>query len=229
MIIKGLQKTSLIDWEGKIVATVFTAGCNFRCPYCHNSKLVKKNSSLPNIPEEKILDFFKKRKKWLDGVCITGGEPTIHKDLLSFIKKIKELGFLVKLDTNGTNPDIISKGIKKGLIDYIAMDIKAPLKKYPFVIKTDFDLDKIKKSVDLVKKFEPNYEFRTTAVPKLLSKEDFIKIGKWLQVAQRYYLQNFKNEKTLDSSFESIDPYSEQELKEFALSLEPYFHEVYVR
>lgn len=188
MKIGGLQKLTLIDYPGKIAATVFTVGCNFSCPFCHNPELVDslKIKKQPLILDEDIFDFLKQRQGILEGVCITGGEPVLHQDLPKFIKKIKDLGFSIKLDTNGSNPEIIEKLIREKLVDYFAMDIKGSLEKYQQIIRKKTDLEKIKKSVGIIKKF-PNYEFRTTILPRFHKKEDMINIALWLKGSRKYF------------------------------------------
>ena len=203
---------TLIDYPGKIAATVFTIGCNFFCSFCHNSELVdpEKIKKQPIISEKEFFEFLESRKGDLDGVCITGGEPTIHKDLPGFIKKIKELGFSVKLDTNGSNPEMLKKLIGEKLIDYIAMDIKGPLQ-IP------------KKSVEIIKNSGIDYEFRTTIVPALHKKEDIIKIAKEISPAKKYFLQQFRPGKNLDKKFEKEKTYSKKELDEFCEVIKSYF------
>ena len=224
MKIGGLQKLTLIDYPGKIAATVFTIGCNFFCPFCHNPELVdpEKIKKQPVIPENFFFDFLESRKGMLEGVCITGGEPALHQDLPEFIKKIKNFGFSVKLDTNGSNPEIIENLIREKLVDYLAMDIKGPLEKYQEITKREIDFGKIKKSVELIKNF-PEYEFRTTVLPRFHKKEDIINIAEWLKGSKNYFLQQFRPGKTLDSSFEKEKAYSSEELAEICQLIQPYF------
>ncbi len=226
--IKGYLPTSLIDYPGKIVSVVFLPRCNFSCPYCFNVEMVKDDKKLNKIPEENIIEHLKSRKKWLDGVCITGGEPTLQKGLPDFIKKIKELGFLVKLDTNGTNPEMLAQLLKEKLIDYIAMDVKGPLGKYPQIAKTDAGLEGVKKSVELIKKSGVDYEFRTTVSPALLSKKDIEEMGKWLKGVKKLCLQQIRTEKMLDEKF-SKKAYTPDELKKLAEVARPFFKSVEVR
>lgn len=204
MLLGGLQKLTLIDYPGKVAATVFTVGCNFRCPFCHNPELVFLNLSgtTGSISEKDFFDFLRKRQGKIEGVCITGGEPTIQKDILSFMRKIKELGFLVKLDTNGSRPDILKQALDKNLVDFVAMDIKNCLDKYNQTNGTSTDLERIKLSIELIKNSRKKYEFRTTVVPGLHIEKDFDKIGVWLKGAENYALQEFRNEgKVLDEKF----------------------------
>ena len=193
MLIAGLQKLTLLDYPGKTACTVFTYGCNFRCPFCHNALLVTEKA--PDfISEQELFSFLKKRQGILDGVCITGGEPTLQKDLISFMKKIKDMGFLVKLDTNGYRPDALKEIISQGLADYIAMDIKASPENYPEaagIAALDFSL--IADSIELIEKSGVPHEFRTTVTAELHSEEDFEKILTLFSQDTPYYLQQFKD------------------------------------
>lgn len=183
---------TLLDYPEKIAATVFTGGCNFRCPFCHNASLVLNNGNTQDIPEEVFFDFLAKRKGLLDGVCISGGEPLLQEEIREFISKIKSLGFLIKLDTNGSFPSRLKDLVSGGLIDYVAMDIKNSPAGYAKTTGTTEDvLPKIKESVAFLLAGHVEYEFRTTVVKGFHTREDFIKIGKWLQGAERYFLQNF--------------------------------------
>lgn len=200
-VIAGFQKTTLLDYPEKIACIVFTQGCNFKCGYCHNPELFEKKEPVITLPA--FYDFLQRRKGKLDGVVITGGEPTLQKDLKEFVKNIKNLGFLVKLDTNGTNPDIIEELLDENLIDYIAMDIKAPLEKYHLITNTNVDTAKIKKSIDLILNSSIDYEFRTTAIKESLNLEDFKQIGKLISGAEKYYIQKFIPNKILDESLKN--------------------------
>jgi pyruvate formate lyase activating enzyme len=190
MIFGGLQELTLIDYPGKIAATVFTIGCNFRCYYCHNPELVlpEKIKNTKTLSEEEILNFLKGRKGLLQGLCITGGEPTLENDLLDFIKQVKALNFLVKLDTNGSNPEVLKKLLENKLLDYIAMDIKAPLAKYAIVAGVEIDLNRIQESIKLVRQSGLEYEFRTTIAPGLTA-QDILDIVPLIEGADNYYLQ----------------------------------------
>jgi len=221
MIIGGFQKFSLIDYPGKISCIVFTQGCNFRCPYCHNPELIP-FTSLAKIKEETILSFLEKRKGKIDAVVITGGEPTMQQDLLKFIQKIKERGYLIKLDTNGSNPEMLEIIINHSLVDYIAMDIKAPLEKYKEVIHSVISPEKIKRSIRMIMNSEIRYEFRTTVVKSQLSKEDIINIGKLVEGAELYILQKFIPSKTLDPNFSNEKTYSDGELSSLKRKLEKF-------
>jgi pyruvate formate lyase activating enzyme len=223
-MLKGLQKMSLIDYPAKIVSTIFLDGCNFRCPYCQNPDLIKNPDKLPNIKEEELLKFLESRKKWIDGVCITGGEPTTHKDLPKLIKKIKNLNLLVKLDTNGSNPKMLEELIKRKLVDYVAMDIKAPLEKYDKAAKVKINKKNIRKSVGLIIDSGIDYEMRSTILPELHSKEDIIKIAKWLKGAKRYFLQQFRAKVTLDPKFKKCKPFTQEEMEELKKECNKYVH-----
>lgn len=205
MLLGGLQRMTLIDYPGKVAATVFTVGCNFRCPFCHNPELVLKSEFLvsldDNTLEKEFFEFLKTRQGKLDGICITGGEPTIQADLVEFVTKIKKLGFAVKLDSNGTRPDVLRELFQKKLLDYVAMDIKSSLKNYKNVCGTDIDLERIKLSVDLIKNSGVDYEFRTTVVPGLHTVEEFKDVAEWLKGSRKYILQKYEdNGKILDKT-----------------------------
>lgn len=190
MKISGLQKLTLLDYPEKTAATVFFSGCNLRCPFCHNADLVLcQNDTV--IDESEVIDYLKKRVGILDGVCITGGEPLLQKDLEDFIKKIKELGYKVKLDTNGTFPDRLSHLISSGLIDYVAMDVKNSLGKYSITSGVEVDTEKIKASIDLLKKSGIDHEFRTTLVNEFHTPDDVFEIAKMLGRGEKYFLQKF--------------------------------------
>lgn len=206
MKICGLNKTTLLDYPGKVAATIFVGGCNFRCPFCHNGDLVLHSKEMPEISEDEVLSFLKKRKNVLEGVCITGGEPTLYKELPDFISKIKELGYMVKLDTNGSHPRMVEELIEEKKVDYIAMDIKAPIWGYVKVCGVNIDTEKIEKSVELLKRGKIPYEFRTTIVKELHSKEDILEIGKWLCGAENYYLQSYqKTDKNICRGFSAME------------------------
>lgn len=229
MKIKGLQKTSLTDYEPYTSCIVFLAGCNFRCGFCQNPDLIVEVDKTPTISQDEFFDFLEKRKKWLDGVVITGGEPCLNEELPDFIKKIKKQGYKVKVFTNGTNPDMIKSLFDNNLIDYVAMDIKGPLDKYENIAGIKIDKEIIEKSVDLLMKSGIEYEFRITVVPTLHEKEDFEKIGQWLKGAKKLYIQQFNNKVCLDKSFEKIKPFSKETLEEFKDILSKHIESVELR
>jgi len=222
MIIGGLQKLTLIDYPGKLAATFFLSGCSFSCPWCYSSELVlpEKIKEQPKIPESEIFDFLKGKKGLIEGVVICGGEPTIQKDLPDFIKKIKKMDFSVKLDTNGSNPEMLKGLIGRNLIDYVAMDIKLPKERYSELF---LNVDKIQKSIDILKQEKIDYEFRTTVVPDIVKKEDILNIAKWINGSPKYYLQNFRAEKTLDPNLQRKNPYSEKYLLSIKKAISPFF------
>ena len=233
MLIKGLQKHTLLDYPGRIACTIFLFGCNFKCSFCHNPELVdaKQASELKTYSSEEILQFLKGRKEFLGAVCITGGEPTLNKDLPEFLRQIKKLGYKIKLDTNGTNPEMLKILLEKNLVDYAAMDFKAPLKKYKQVVNADVNIKKIKKSINIIKKF-PDYEFRITILPKIISKSGLIEMAEYLKerkANKKFFLQEFRAKKCLDKSFENEKPFSEKEMHDFLKMLMPYFEHVEIR
>lgn len=194
MVIHGLQKLTLLDYPGHTACTVFTARCNWRCPFCHNASLVLRPDSQPIIPEPTFFAFLEKRRGLLDGVAVTGGEPTLNRDLPEFLAKVKDMGFETKLDTNGTNPKMLREILDRGLADYVAMDIKAGRDNYPSVTGTIRpSLAAVEESAELLKGSAIAHEFRTTVVKELHSDEDFEDIAAWLSGEERYFLQAFKD------------------------------------
>jgi pyruvate formate lyase activating enzyme len=233
MMILGLQKTTLIDYPHKIACVVFLAGCNFRCPWCYSSELVLpiKIINQPRISEKDFFDFLRSRKGLLEGVVICGGEPTINKELPQFIEKIKKIGYPIKLDTNGSNPEMLKDLVNKNLIDYVAMDIKTSQNSvYDSVMTEGVTINEIKKSVEFLKQGNIDFEFRTTVVPEIHTKEDFLEIAKWIGGKNvKYYLQNFRAEKTIDPEFEKMKPFKKELLEEIAEEIFPYFKDCKVR
>ncbi|MDA3814770.1 MAG: anaerobic ribonucleoside-triphosphate reductase activating protein [Patescibacteria group bacterium] len=230
MKIGGLQKLTLIDYPGKIATTIFTVGCSFRCPFCHNPELVIPSyGQTGSITEKDFFDFLKKRKGKLDGVCITGGEPTIQKDLLKFVRRVKKMGYLIKLDSNGTRPDVLKKGLKEGLFDFIAMDIKNSLENYDRASGCKTDIDRVKLSVDLIRNSGIDYEFRTTVVPGIHHYKDFEKIAKWLKGSKKYVLQEYRNEgKILSQEFISKNYKKVLDFEKIKKRIEKFFDKVEV-
>ena len=229
MNIGGLQKFSLIDYPDQISAIVFTRGCDFRCGYCYNAELVLPERYASLISEQEIMEFLKTRRGKLDAVVITGGEPTVQPDLLEFILKVKALGFLVKLDTNGINPRLLEKIIEHKAVDYIAMDIKAPLEKYQKIINVEIDINNIMQSIRLIMHFGIDYEFRTTIVKSQLGKDDIVDIAKLIQGARLYALQKFVPDKVLDVKFLRKTTYSDAEFEDFKNVVRPFVAQCLVR
>mgnify|MGYP006306618641 CR=1 FL=1 len=228
-MISSIHKTSLIDYPGKICTTVFLEKCNFRCPFCHNPDLALSNGT-GILSVEEFLTFIQSRNKLIDGVCITGGEPTLHPDLAHFIKQIKQNKFLVKLDTNGSNPMILKSLIKQNLLDYIAMDIKASKENYNLSVGTDAPLKKIEESIALIKNSGMPYEFRTTVVKGHFDENEAKSIGQWLQGAEIFVLQQFDNSNPMiDPKYRNIIPYTPEQIRLFAKILENYFDKVLVK
>ncbi|MDE7222277.1 MAG: anaerobic ribonucleoside-triphosphate reductase activating protein [Acetatifactor sp.] len=188
----GINKTTLLDYPGHVAATLFTGGCNMRCPFCQNSTLVLAPQEQPEILDKEVLDFLRRRQGILEGVCITGGEPSLQPGLADFIRRVRELGYLVKLDTNGYRPQILKELLEERLLDYVAMDIKSSKERYGIACGLpEVDLQRIEESVELLKISSVPYEFRTTVVKGIHSPEEFTAIGQWLQGCRAYYLQSF--------------------------------------
>ena len=212
MLIAGIKKFSLIDFPSKLAAIVFTQGCQYRCHYCHNPSLISKNTTSPFSASE-FFDFLKSRINKLDAVVITGGEPTLQEDLIDFIKEIKKLNFKVKLDTNGTNPQILKDLLDQDLLDYIAMDVKSTFENYEKIINSKTDILDIKKSINLILNSEVDYEFRTTLVQGLHTIEDVIEISKSIKDAKLFVLQKFLNKITLNPKYKDSETFSDLELE----------------
>jgi len=212
--VHGFNKLTLLDYPGRLACTIFLGHCNFRCPFCHNAGLVLDPENEPVIPIEEILGTLKKRKGILDGVCITGGEPTVHKKLPEFIQQIKKMDYSVKLDTNGTNPQMVQDMVKAGLVDYVAMDIKNAPDKYGETAGiAQVHLEAVNETVEFLKSGKVDYEFRTTVTRELHKKEDFLKIRKWLSGSRRYFLQAYKeSEQVIHPVYSS---YSREQLENF--------------
>lgn len=227
MKILGLAKLTLLDFPGKTACTVFTGYCNLRCPFCHNPGLVFGEGE--EISQETVLSLLKKRKGILDGICITGGEPLLNDDIFDFMYKIKELDYNIKLDTNGCFPEKLKQAFDERFIDYVAMDIKNSLEKYPLTTGLKFvDTQKIQKSTELIISSGVDYEFRTTVMHPIHEKDDFVSIGKWLNGAKKYFLQNFKDTGDLLTNAE-LQAFSQDELEKFKEILVPYFQYIGIR
>jgi len=220
MKIGGLQKISLMDYPGLISAILFTQGCNFRCPYCHNPELTDPTQYGETISIKEIMAFLALRRGKLDAVTISGGEPTLQPDLLSFISQIRECGYLIKVDTNGSRPDVLEKLLDARLVDYLAMDIKGPLEKYSSVTKTENHREAVRKSIELIIASGVDYEFRTTAVKSLLQAGDYSRIAMLLKPARRFVLQSFVPSKALDRQYLNEKPFTRAELEEIGQSMQ---------
>jgi pyruvate formate lyase activating enzyme len=221
MKIGYVQKTSFIDYPGKISAIVFCQGCNFRCPYCHNPELVDPDRYCDNLLMEDVYAYLEKRKGKLDGIVITGGEPTLQADLIPFIQRVKSLGYLVKLDTNGSRPKVIQEALQKGILDYIAMDIKAPFEKYSRVTGLLVNITQIRKSIALIKDSGIPYEFRTTLVRALLETDDVFRIGRIIEGASLYVLQKFVPSKHVDRAYVRRSSFADDDLASLVSGLNP--------
>lgn len=238
MKIHGLNKLTLLDYPGHMACLIFTGACNYRCPFCHNASLVLNPNSQPAISEEELFAFLQSRKGILEGVCISGGEPTLQADLPEFIRKIRTMGFHVKLDTNGSRPGILKALLEEGLLDYVSMDIKNALKKYLSTIGipesvsgfNNLITDSVRQSAELLMQSSIPYEFRTTVVKELHNEEDLLSIGKWLNGANAYYLQSFRDSETLvGASLGQFHAYEPEQMRAFRDMLKPYFETVEVR
>ena len=227
MKICGLNKTTLLDYPGCVAATVFAGGCNFRCPFCHNGDLVLHSAKMKEYSEEEVLNFLNKRKNVLEGVCVTGGEPTLYSDLPEFIAKIKAMGYKVKLDTNGSNPKMLKRLVEGKLVDYVAMDIKAPVSEYNKVCGVQVDTESVQQSVAYLKQGEIPYEFRTTVVKELHTKQDILEIGKWILGAENYYLQSYRE--TDENICKGFSAMEKEELFELEMELKKSIKNVEVR
>jgi pyruvate formate lyase activating enzyme len=225
-----------VDWDGKLSSVIFLPRCDFRCPFCHNYALVLHPEKEKTIPFERVEEYLEKQKIWLDGVCVTGGEPTLHRDLPEFCSRLKALDVQVKIDTNGANPTIMKELIEKGLIDYVAMDIKAPLtmQKYSKAIGVDAKnfLGKVKESVKMFLSSGIDYEFRTTVVPTLHTEKDIEEIARDIRGCKKYVLQKFDitlGKKTLDPAFTELKPFTDEEMKAFFAAAQKYVPNVMIR
>ena len=220
MNIQGFQKLTLLDFPGKTACTVFTGGCNLRCPFCHNGSLVQNPTEQQSV-EPQVIEYLKKRQGILDGVCITGGEPLLQPDLLEFIKKCKEIGMAVKLDTNGAAPEKLEKAIKSGLIDYIAMDIKAAPDKYSEAVGLDISFIPFRKSMELIRNSGIDYEFRTTAVKGIHTLADFEEIARLLKPDEKYFIQKFTDSGNLLDS-DGLGAFSDAETEQILENIKKY-------
>ncbi|HEX17616.1 MAG: anaerobic ribonucleoside-triphosphate reductase activating protein [Thermoplasmata archaeon] len=231
MGIKGFIKTSLVDWDGKVTSVIFLPNCNFRCPMCHNYGLILHPERYPDQDYEEIMNYLSENSDFLDGVVITGGEPTLHEGLERICKDVRNLGLKVKLDTNGYMPDKLLKLLEDDLVDYIAMDVKAPLREdiYSKLSGVKVDIERIKESIGIIKSSGIDYEFRTTVVPSLLKPEDVVEISKELSPARRFAIQQFVPENSMSKVLREIKPYDKKILEELARECKRYINEVILR
>lgn len=228
--IVGFIKTSLLDWDGHVVAVIYLPGCNFRCPFCHNQELVCSPDRLDEVPFEEIEEYVRANADFLDGIVVTGGEPTIHPDLPDLLTRLKGLGTKVKLDTNGTNPDMLKDVIEAGLVDYVAMDIKAPLnERYEELAGAPVPLDRIKRSIELLRTSGVDHEFRTTVVPVLLTPGDVESIAAYIGGAKKYAIQQFRPGNTLDPNLSAVRPHPRGTVLGMAERAKLYVRKVVIR
>lgn len=227
MKIHGLQKMTLLDYPGKVACTVFLGGCDFRCPFCHNAELLDMNA--PAVLDEKeLFSFLSKRQGILDGVAVTGGEPTLRADLPELLREIKNLGFLVKLDTTGNHPDMLKKVVGEGLVDYVAMDIKNSKERYAETIGlTGFDIRRVEESAEFLINGDVDFEFRTTVIKQFHDEDSFRGIAEWIRGAKAYYLQNFVDRDTVP--FAGLEARTVEEMEQYAEIVKPYVGSVSLR
>ncbi len=226
--IKGIEKFSSRDFPGHISSTVFFGGCTFRCPYCHNADLVLRPETIPTMAADGFLSYLDGRKGWLEAVCFTGGEPLLHDDLEDLIRVVRERGLKVKVDTNGSFPDRLEALLALGLVDWVALDVKAALERYREVTRSEVDVEKIVRSADLLRAAGVRTTFRTTVVPGLVGREDVVKIGEWLRGVPLYVIQPFVPQTPIDPAYLAVKPYGRAELEEIAAAARPFFGEVRV-
>jgi len=228
MKIGGFQKTTLLDYPEHVSAIIWTVGCNFRCPFCYNTGLVYEESDL--FSEDEILSFLDKRKGFLEALTISGGEPFLQKDLKEFCKKVKKLGYKIKIDTNGTFPEKLKEMIDEKLVDYVAMDVKAPKEKYEKLSGVKTDIEKIDKSIEILQNSDIDYEFKTTVVPEFLIDKDIQEIAQWIKGSKKYFLQQFKNDiPVVSSDLANFKPYPEEYLENILKEVKPYFSKCKLR
>lgn len=230
MRIAGFLKTTLLDWEGMVACTMYLAGCDFRCPYCHNRDMVLRSNELDAVELGPILKYIEENSDFLDGVVISGGEPLLNKDIRELIKKLRGLGMKIKIDTNGNHPDVLDDLIGAGLVDMVAMDIKAPLnEKYRIATDSDMDVENIRRSIRIVMDSGIDYEFRTTVAPVFVKEEDIESICREIKGAKKYRLHQFRPKNTLDESLSVLDPYPESKVLKMAEDARKYVKDVKVR
>lgn len=224
-----LQRLSLRDYPGKLCAKAVTPGCNFRCPFCADMKLLRHHRDSELVPEKEVLDHLYRVRGFLDGLCLGGGEPTLHNGLLSFAYRVKSIGYLVKLDTNGTRPKRLRKLMEERVVDYVSLDVKAPLRRYPEVVRSRVDIDAIVESISLLRRGNVDHEFHTTVVPGLLDGDDLEEIAQTLAGSKRFVLQQYRPGVEPCPGFEDAKPYSVGELRGLRDRVAPYFGDCRLR
>lgn len=230
MQLKGWIRTSLIDYPDHIATVFFTGGCNFRCPICHNADLVLHPAELPNLPEKEVWDFLEQRTEVLDGVVITGGEATLQPDLAPFLRRVRALGYDVKLDSNGYRPDVLAALLDERLVDFVALDVKAPPEKYARLTgMPELDVSRIERSLTLLRESGRSYELRTTVVPGLLDEDDITAIARWIAGTKQYVLQQFRGVNTLEPTLEKLAPYPVAKLQAMAERIKPWVENTTIR
>jgi len=230
MKIAGFMKTTLLDWEGKVACTIYLAGCDFRCPYCHNRDLVLRPEEVEEVEESYVLEYIRENTDFLDGVVISGGEPLLNKDLKDLIRKLRKLGMKIKIDTNGNHPDELDDLIGAGLVDYVAMDIKCALnERYNAAADAKVDIERIRKSIRVIIDSGVDHEFRTTVTPIFVKNGDIESICKAVSGARRYRLHQFRPKNTLDPSLSVLDPYPEEKVLEMAEIAKKHVKDVRIR
>ena len=230
--IKGFIETSFLDWDGKVVSTLFLPRCNFRCPFCHNAGLIENPQSYKTVPADRVIKYLVEHQDFIDGICLTGGEPCLHKNqgLFEFLKRVKELGFGVKFDTNGADPECLKEIIENKLVDYIAMDVKAPLdQRYDRLAGTAVNLANILESIKLIKESELPYEFRTTVVPGLVDTPEVAAIAQFLSGAEKFVLQQFVPKNAWDERLRDLNPYPKEKMDQLVKTAQKYLSKVLVR
>ena len=230
MKIAGFMKTTLLDWEGKVACTIYLAGCDFRCPYCHNRDLVLRPEEVEEINEKYVIGYIEENSDFLDGAVISGGEPLMNKDLAGLIKKLRKLGMKIKIDTNGNHPDELDDLVGAGLVDFVAMDIKCSLnERYNVAADSNVDIERIKRSIRVIMDSGVDYEFRTTVTPIFVKNSDIEDICKAISGAKRYRLHQFRPKNTIDPSLSVLDPYPEEKVLEMAEIAKKYVKDVRIR
>lgn len=219
-MIKGFLPLSFIDWRGRLSSVLFVGGCNFRCPFCHNSELVLGWERLPDLPLTSLLSYLKQQKRWVESVVVTGGEPTIHKGALDLLRVLKREGFSIKLDTNGSSPQFLRTAIEEGLVQYVAMDVKGPLRDYERYCGTEVRTERIEESISILEQRKVGFEFRMTIVPFLHKEKDIYEVAAFLKDKGPLILQNFRPKNTLDPRFEQIEPFSQPKFDEISRRIE---------